>query len=248
MGKMFQAVLCEKQEKFVLLEQLIVSDVGRLLSDLQHDEVRKNLILANLNTPFKEVLTTTTSDELLFGKSLEEGPASTSDRSAFSEDVGNGREETVYIEKPEQHFAAEGQPSSGGTKTETRAALLSEILVEPGTASTVEEPFPGSREVIVRACQAKHIPEEALHLMISSLRLSLLKQYDCALRKWWNFCQKKKISPFQPSIEEATEILAEEFKGGAAHESLNSLRSASRFSYSTSVQRNIGTSPIKAKI
>ncbi|XP_043270122.1 uncharacterized protein [Venturia canescens] len=71
-GKMFQAVLCEKQEKFMLLEQL--SDVGRLLSDLQHDEssVRKNLILANLNTPFKEVLAKTTADELLFGKSLEE--------------------------------------------------------------------------------------------------------------------------------------------------------------------------------
>ncbi|XP_043266370.1 uncharacterized protein [Venturia canescens] len=95
-----------------------------------------------------------------------------------------------------------------------------------GTASTVEEPFPGGREVIVRAFQARHIPEEALHLMVSSLRLSSLKQYDCALRKWWNFCRRKKINPFQPSMEEVIEILAEEFKGGAAHGSLNSLRSA----------------------
>lgn len=50
------------------------SDLGSLITDVQHDEIniRKTLILANLNNAFKETLKDTTADAFLFGKDLEE--------------------------------------------------------------------------------------------------------------------------------------------------------------------------------
>ncbi|XP_043277062.1 uncharacterized protein [Venturia canescens] len=73
-GKIFSNILERRNDpdNLDIFEQL--SDIGRLLSDLQHDEsnIRKSLILANLSAPFKEVLSGSTPDELLFGKQLEE--------------------------------------------------------------------------------------------------------------------------------------------------------------------------------
>lgn len=52
----------------------VLSDVGSIFADLQHDEIniRKNLILSNHNPTFKETLKDSTPDQLLFGKDLEE--------------------------------------------------------------------------------------------------------------------------------------------------------------------------------
>ena len=52
----------------------LASDASSILVDLQHDEcnIRKNLILSNLNGDLKETLKDTTPDELLFGKDLQE--------------------------------------------------------------------------------------------------------------------------------------------------------------------------------
>ncbi|XP_046737532.1 uncharacterized protein LOC124406220 [Diprion similis] len=73
-GKTFSGFLqrYSGNENLDFFEQL--SDIGRLLADLQHDEsnIRKSLILANLGAPFKDVLNGTTPDEFLFGKQLEE--------------------------------------------------------------------------------------------------------------------------------------------------------------------------------
>ncbi|XP_011858818.1 PREDICTED: uncharacterized protein LOC105556344 [Vollenhovia emeryi] len=59
-------------DKLSLLERL--SDMGRLLVDLQREETatRKALILPNLNASVKEALKATVVDEWLFGKQLEE--------------------------------------------------------------------------------------------------------------------------------------------------------------------------------
>ncbi|XP_046422443.1 uncharacterized protein LOC124180740 [Neodiprion fabricii] len=57
------------------LERLeIESDIGRLLAFLQREEseIRKSLILANLNSSVREILTGSTVDGFLFGENLEE--------------------------------------------------------------------------------------------------------------------------------------------------------------------------------
>lgn len=59
-------------DKLTLLERL--SDIGRVLVDLQRDETltRRALILPNLNASVKKALNATVADEWLFGKQLEE--------------------------------------------------------------------------------------------------------------------------------------------------------------------------------
>lgn len=73
-GKTFLTILDEYkgQDNLTIIE--LLSDIGKFLTDLQHDEsaIRKSLILANLNTTFRDVLNTSTPDEFLFGKQLEE--------------------------------------------------------------------------------------------------------------------------------------------------------------------------------
>lgn len=71
-GKAFSDIVANKDEKLSTLE--LLSDVSRILADLQHGEstIRKSLILTNLNASLKNVLSATTADEWLFGKQLEE--------------------------------------------------------------------------------------------------------------------------------------------------------------------------------
>lgn len=70
-GKAFSNIIESRDEKLKALE--LLSDVGRLLADLQHDEsiIRKSLILANLNASFKDILNAAVPDEWLFGKQLD---------------------------------------------------------------------------------------------------------------------------------------------------------------------------------
>lgn len=87
-------------------------------------------------------------------------------------------------------------------------------------------PYPGGRFVIRRAFQLRRVPEEALDLMSASLRTGSQKQYDCALRKWSDFCRERNADFYTPSIEDILALLATEFRNGASYGSLNSLRSA----------------------
>ncbi|XP_046746403.1 uncharacterized protein LOC124411354 [Diprion similis] len=73
MGKAISITLkSDRQEKLELLE--ILSDTGRLLAFLQREEseIRRSLILANLNSSVREILTCSTVDGFLFGANLEE--------------------------------------------------------------------------------------------------------------------------------------------------------------------------------
>ena len=72
-GKALSRTIKEDFEgKISLFEQL--SDISRLLVDLQYDEssVRRNLIQPNINAAVRDTLKATISDEMLFGKSLGE--------------------------------------------------------------------------------------------------------------------------------------------------------------------------------
>lgn len=76
------------------------------------------------------------------------------------------------------------------------------------------------------AFQLRDIPKDSMDLMFASLRSSSWKQYECALRKWWKFCNRKNLSPYDASVKNVITCLTEEYYNGASHGSLNSLRSA----------------------
>lgn len=62
--------------------------------------------------------------------------------------------------------------------------------------------------------------------MTASISESTLKQYDSALKKWWNFCVSKNYSIFDPSIPNIIEFLSEIYKNISSFSTLNSYRAA----------------------
>ncbi|XP_044590566.1 uncharacterized protein LOC123269101 [Cotesia glomerata] len=61
-----------QDQKLAMLE--ILGGVSRILADLQHEEseIRRSLILKNIDPSKRDILKSTVAGELLFGKSLEE--------------------------------------------------------------------------------------------------------------------------------------------------------------------------------
>lgn len=59
-------------DKLVMID--VATGVYKLLADLQHEEssIRRSLIVKNIDTSWRDTLTSTSVDEYLFGKSLEE--------------------------------------------------------------------------------------------------------------------------------------------------------------------------------
>lgn len=89
------------------------------------------------------------------------------------------------------------------------------------------EPYVDLRNCIRRSYQLRGVPEESFDIMYSSLRPSTIGQYNCALKKWWRFCNQRNIDPFKGSTADVLACLSFEFyNNNAKHGSLNSLRSA----------------------
>lgn len=115
----------EEIEKFKgALEQL--GDLSKLVADLQHDEnvIRRNLFIANVSTEMKKTLQLTDTDDLLFGKGLEESIKSAKAIKSASQDLKYQRkgqptnksaknEKTPFRPRPfrEQHLVKSGTKS-----------------------------------------------------------------------------------------------------------------------------------------
>lgn len=70
------------------------------------------------------------------------------------------------------------------------------------------------------------MPEQSIQIIIASLNDNTLKQYNTALKKWWEFCNSKRRDPFNSDIPPIVEFLSIEFANGAKYGTLNSIRSA----------------------
>lgn len=53
-----------------------------------------------------------------------------------------------------------------------------------------------------------------------------MKQYDCSLKLWWNYCSKFNIDPYESSVPYILKFLSENFNSGASYGTLNTTRSA----------------------
>lgn len=62
--------------------------------------------------------------------------------------------------------------------------------------------------------------------MISSLASSTLKQYDCAYKKWWEFCCYQKIDCYDINVPIILKFFTQQFELGAGYSTMNTLRSA----------------------
>lgn len=53
-----------------------------------------------------------------------------------------------------------------------------------------------------------------------------MKQYNSALKSWWNFCEVQKYNPYSSRVEVILDFLAQKLSEGASYGTLNSSRSA----------------------
>jgi len=76
------------------------------------------------------------------------------------------------------------------------------------------------------AYKRKNLSENAIKILISSLTDSTLRQYNSALKNWWNFCNKLRLDPFYAGTEAVLQYLSQRFDNGASYGTLNTERSA----------------------
>ncbi|XP_077263344.1 uncharacterized protein LOC143898093 [Temnothorax americanus] len=220
-------------DKLTLLERL--SDIGRLLVDLQREETltRRALILPNLNASVREALKATVVDEWLFGKQLEENLKTSHIKKLQRSVPSTDLQTTVHDDgrtKKTLQSAILGIPEVGTRSiSETRSISPEETLLDPGTTSLMEAPYPGSRNIMRQALALKGIPEDALDIAVSSLSDSSVRQYETAYKKWWSYCQENHIDAFTISIPNILSFLSREFHTGASYGTINSYRSAIAF-------------------
>ncbi|KYN28555.1 hypothetical protein ALC57_02024 [Trachymyrmex cornetzi] len=62
--------------------------------------------------------------------------------------------------------------------------------------------------------------------MIASLSSATMKQYARPLRIWWDFCQRHRISPFSPRVDQVLDFLSQELGNVSSYSSFNTTQSA----------------------
>ena len=106
----------------------------------------------------------------------------------------------------------------------------------------MEKPFPGCSQTIGQAytLAVEGISAPSLRVILASLAPATLKQYARPIKLWWEFCQKKEISPFEPPTSSLLEFLTLSLEGIKTYGTLNSYRSA----IALIINRDIGNDPI----
>ena len=74
---------------------------------------------------------------------------------------------------------------------------------------------------------------EVADIIQKSISDSSLQQYNCYLKRWWNFCVNLNKDPFSEPPLSVIEFLHQEFERCVAHGTLGSIRSAISCYWST---------------
>nr|XP_012236001.1 PREDICTED: uncharacterized protein LOC105680119 [Linepithema humile] len=115
-----------------------------------------------------------------------------------------------------------------------------EEVVNEGLSSSLEQNFPGGREVIRQAFLLKGIPPSALAATLASLSKATIAQYSKPIKLWWLFCKEKDANCFAPSVSLFLEFLSSLLERVGSYATLNTYRSA----ISLLSQDEIGAHPL----
>lgn len=72
----------------------------------------------------------------------------------------------------------------------------------------------------------RNVPPQSIEVICASLSDNTLRQYECAFKRWFDFCSKNNINPYDAPIEHVIKFLTDIFIQGAQYGTLNSYRSA----------------------
>ncbi|XP_050314945.1 uncharacterized protein LOC126749306 [Anthonomus grandis grandis] len=91
---------------------------------------------------------------------------------------------------------------------------------------TVEAAFIGGWGVMQEAYRRRGVPPDAIKIILSSITKSTIKQYDSAIKLWWQFCGDAHICMYSPSVLELLQFFTKCFDEGKRYGSLNNIRAA----------------------
>lgn len=83
----------------------------------------------------------------------------------------------------------------------------------------VESTYPGTAAVIREAFEKQSLSNDIIEALISSLSVNSLKQYNCAYKKWWQYCKQKDIDHYSNNIPQILKIFffSSQLKAGAGY-------------------------------
>lgn len=102
----------------------------------------------------------------------------------------------------------------------------SSTFLQQRTTPNLGPTFPGGRYIIKQAYRLKGIPTESIKISLASLNTSSMRQYNSALKKWWQFCHLTNTNIYLAGIPDILRFLTNEYKDGASYGTINCLRSA----------------------
>jgi len=82
------------------------------------------------------------------------------------------------------------------------------------------------RDIIGEAFLNTKLPASVIFLLRSACSNGTWSQYSTHIKRWSEFCEKKVINIWSPSINDVLTFLAEEFESGRSYSSVNTMRSA----------------------
>ncbi|XP_055954504.1 uncharacterized protein LOC126811206 isoform X1 [Patella vulgata] len=143
-------------------------------------------------------------------------------------------------------------PSNGTTYSSTSTDSENERLADIDT-QTESEPSSSTKVGIDRLpCLRKSYKEQGLseqstRILLASWKTGTKKQYSVFIKRWIQYCGKKKISIIQSSIADVTSFLTELFETGLSYSSLNTARSALSAMGIIIQGHSVGTHPVISK-
>ncbi|XP_043270419.1 uncharacterized protein [Venturia canescens] len=125
---------------------------------------------------------------------------------------------------------------------ETEYALSEQAFrrIRKRTPSTVATVVVASGDFIKKALARRGISDRAATIALASVSKSTLKQYECPIKKWRQFCVREKLDPLLINFTALQDFLAEEFFNGASYTTINCYRSAMSFVFGPNVAEDPG--------
>ena len=93
-------------------------------------------------------------------------------------------------------------------------------------SSTVRKDGVDGLSLVGRALKDRNVSKRASNIIMASWRSGTKKQYSTHIKKWFSYCDKRKVNHFQTDLNSVLDFLSELFENGNSYSAVNTARSA----------------------